>query len=232
MQVTPQSMADVLQILQTIDATCIDGDGLKWFNWLYLQVTQATASRVASGGFSDAEWMAALDVQFANLYFSALKSSLSGQPTPGCWQVLFDNRDQRLIARVQFALAGINAHINHDLAEAVVQTCEAGGASPQHGGTHYDDFTAINSTLDGLVESAKRTLHVRLLGDVLPEFSHLENTTASWKMSAAREAAWLNAEHLWHLRATPHFATTFLTTLDGFATVIGKTLMAPVPLPS
>jgi hypothetical protein len=32
-QPAPQSIADVLQ---TIDRTCDDGDGLKWFNWLYL----------------------------------------------------------------------------------------------------------------------------------------------------------------------------------------------------
>lgn len=37
----PNSIADVLQTMQTIDATCVDGDGLKWFNWLYLTVTQA-----------------------------------------------------------------------------------------------------------------------------------------------------------------------------------------------
>ena len=45
----PQSVADVLRIMQTIEATCIDGDGLKWFNWLYLQVTQAVETRIAAG---------------------------------------------------------------------------------------------------------------------------------------------------------------------------------------
>lgn len=69
----PQSIADVLHTMQTIDATCIDGDGLKWFNWLYLQVTQATAERIAAGGFADPAWLAQLDVQFARLYFSALR---------------------------------------------------------------------------------------------------------------------------------------------------------------
>jgi hypothetical protein len=49
----------------------MDGDGLKWFNWLYLQVTQAVEARVASGGFADPAWLAQLDVQFAHLYFSA-----------------------------------------------------------------------------------------------------------------------------------------------------------------
>jgi len=83
-QAAPQSIADVLQTLGTIDTTCIDGDGLKWFNWLYLQVTQAVEAQVACSGFTDPAWLAQLDVQFARLYFSALKSSLSGQVTPTC----------------------------------------------------------------------------------------------------------------------------------------------------
>src|ERR1700740_1631636 len=117
-----QSIADVLRTFQAIDAICIDGDGLKWFNWLYLQVTQAVEARVASGGFSDPAWLAELDVQFARLYLGALEASLSGSPTSDCWQTLFASRDQTQVARIQFALAGINAHINHDLPEAIVAT--------------------------------------------------------------------------------------------------------------
>src|SRR5271169_5018967 len=119
-QTAPQAIGDVLQILQTIDATCAEADGLKWFNWEYLQVTQAVEARVDVGGFNDPAWLAQLDVQFARLYFSALKSSLSGQVAPGCWQDLFDSRNQDTTARIQFALAGINAHINRDLPEAIV----------------------------------------------------------------------------------------------------------------
>src|SRR5579863_6808731 len=163
-----RSIADVLQFMQEIEATCIDGDGLKWFNWLYLQVTEAVETRVASAGFSDPAWLAELDLQFARLYFGALKKSLQGQPSPGCWQALFERRNQVPIARIQFALAGINAHINHDLPQAIVATCEVTGTNPQYGGKQYEDYTALNSTLDGLVESAKRTLQVRLLGDALP----------------------------------------------------------------
>ena len=52
----PQTIADVLAVMHTIDATCVDGDGLKWFNWLYLQVTQAVEARVNAGGFTNAAW--------------------------------------------------------------------------------------------------------------------------------------------------------------------------------
>ena len=228
-QAAPQSISDVLQILRTIDTTCVDGDGLKWFNWLYLQVTLAAETRVAAGAFTDPQWLAQLDVQFARLYFSALKSSLSGQAASNCWRVLFNSRNQGAIARIQFALAGINAHINHDLPEAIVATCQVTGTTPDHGGTYYSDYTALNSTLDGLIESAKRTLNVRLLGEALPLISHLEDTIAAWNVSAARESAWQNAEQLCQISSIPLLASSFMDMLDGLTTVIGKALLVPVP---
>jgi hypothetical protein len=228
-QTVPQSIPDVLATMQTIETTCVDGDGLKWFNWLYLQVTEAVETRVSSGEFSDPAWLAALDVQFARLYFGALKASLSGQPTPDCWQALFVRRNQIMVARIQFALAGINAHINHDLAEAITATCQETGTTPQHGGTQYNDYTALNTTLDALVESAKQTLRVRLLGDSLPPVTHLEDTVAAWDVSAAREAAWNNSEVLWQLRTVPPLSAAFMDTLDGLTAVAGKALLVPVP---
>lgn len=227
----PESIDDVVQTMQVIDETCINGDGLKWFNELYLEVTKAVQSRIASGGFSDPQWLAGLDVQFARLYFGALASSLSGQAAPDCWQVLFNSRSQTLIARIQFALAGVNAHINHDLPQAIVTNCQATATIPQHGTAQYNDYTELNATLDSLIESAKRELHVRLLGGALPPFSRLEDTIAAWSVSAARESAWNNAELLWHLEDKPPLASTFMETLDGLATVAGKALLVPVPEP-
>lgn len=220
------SVGDVLGIMRTIDATCIDGDGLKWFNWEYLQVTAAVEARIAGGGFIDPTWLSELDVQFARLYFRALEAALTGAPCPSCWQALFTRRDQTPIARIQFALAGINAHINHDLPEAIVAT----GQAPHHGTAQYNDYTDLNTTLDSLVDSAKRTLHVRLLGDPLPPVSHLEDLLAAWGVAAAREKAWNNAQLLWHLKAFPDELTVgFLDALDGVTTFAGKALLVPVP---
>ena len=228
-QAVPQSISDVLEVLRTIDATCVDSDGLKWFTWLYLQVTQAVEERVTAGGFTDPPWLAQLDIQFARLYFSALQAWLSSHPAPTCWRVLFNSRNQGAIARIQSALAGINAHINHDLPEAIAATCRVTGTTPDHGGAHYKDYTALNSTLDTLIESAKRTLHVRLLGGALPAVSNLEDTIAAWNVSAARESAWQNAEHLWQLRTISSLESSFMNVLDGLTTVIGKVLLVPVP---
>src|SRR5438874_4764557 len=89
-----QSVSDVIQTMQTIEDTCLNGDGLKWFNWMYLEVTRAVEQRVIAGRFTDPAWLVELDLQFARLYFAALESALSGQPTAGCWRILFERRDE------------------------------------------------------------------------------------------------------------------------------------------
>ena len=226
----PQSIDDVIAIMQTIDRTTTEGDGLHWFNNLYLQVTQAVQLRILSGGFNDPAWLSTLDVQFARFYFAALASALSGRAEPECWAVLFASRNQVDIARIQFALAGVNAHINHDLAAAIVATCAQTAITPAHGTPQYSDYTALNSTLDSLIDTAKQVLNVRLLGDVLPPANRLEDTIAAWSVSAARESAWNNSEILQHLQPIPTLSTNFLDSLDGLATVVGKSLLVPVAL--
>jgi hypothetical protein len=222
-----ETILDVLEGLETIAGVCVDGDGLKWFNGLYLAVTQAVESRVNTGGFADAAWLAQLDVEFARFYFAAVRSALTGAPCPGCWRVLFGVRDNVQITRIQFALAGMNAHINHDLCLAVDATCKATHTPPQHGTAHYHDYTAVNATLEQLIAQAKQTLKVRLPGDCVPAVEHLEDLIAGWDISAAREKAWLNAEHLWNL--PPVLAPGLMDVIDGFTGTIGKALLVPVP---
>jgi hypothetical protein len=156
--IAPASIADVLATMQTIDNTCDNGDGLKWFNWLYMQVTESVENRVAAGGFMDPAWLTELDVQFATLFFSALNASLAGNPCPGCWAAMFAVRNQTDVARIQFALAGMNAHINHDLPLATIATCNATGTVPQHGSPQYADYTGLNGPMDTLIEIAKKRL--------------------------------------------------------------------------
>jgi len=223
----PRAIDDVLHTLKAIDAICIDTDGLKWFNWLYLQVTDAVQARVESGGFSSAPWLAQLDVQFARLYFNALHSSISGATCPGCWNAMFSCRNNEKVARIQFALAGINAHINRDLPEAIVATCRAMQTVPSHGTPQYADYTSVNSTLDSLIALARHTLLVRLPGDPLPAASNLEDVIGAWNISAARETAWDNAEALWNL--PPALAENLKYSIDGLTTVVSKTLLVPVP---
>ena len=44
----PATIPEVIRIMQTIDRLCIAADGLKWFNQIYLDVTNAVGARVAA----------------------------------------------------------------------------------------------------------------------------------------------------------------------------------------
>ena len=218
-----KTIPDVIVAFTAIDELLPESDGLKWFNRLYLQVTQAVDGGVASGGWNRPEWIARLDVVFAGLYLSALAG-----PAPKCWQVLLDARRDVRLARIQFALAGMNAHIDHDLAIAVTQTCREFGISPVHLSPEYLDYCRVNDLLDGLVETAKKELLVGLLGEPLPCLQLVENLAASWGLRGTREGAWTNAELLWQAEAVPGLAGRFLGALDDTAALAGRGLLAPV----
>ncbi|MDE3198707.1 MAG: hypothetical protein KGN84_20335, partial [Acidobacteriota bacterium] len=132
---TPLSgIQDVIGAFSAIDQLLPDSDGLKWFNRLYLEVTRAVDGSVGTGQWNNPQWLARLDVVFAGLYLKALAG-----PAPKCWQVLLDARNDRRLARIQFALAGMNAHIDHDLSIAVTQTCREFGIVPVHLSPEYRD---------------------------------------------------------------------------------------------
>jgi len=226
-RVKPRSIADVLTIMQTIDATCADEDGLKWFNWLYMTVTEAIENKVAGGGFNDPAWLSGLDVLFAGLYFDALAGEISGGPCPESWKAMFSVRDQVKIARIQFALAGMNAHINHDLPMAIVSTCQATNTIPQHGTAQYSDYTSVNPTLDGLIDQAKQKLNVRLPGDPLPPVSHLEDLIASWDLATFREKAWDTAQSLWG--ESDAEINLRIGLRDAIVATLSAALLVPVP---
>lgn len=53
------------------------------------------------------------------------------------------------IARVQFGLMGINAHINRDLMLAIIRASEqTTGKLPKRNSPEYRDYTRINDILD------------------------------------------------------------------------------------
>ena len=76
------------------------------FNRLYLAVTLAVENEIARVRFRDTRFLAGLDVAFANLYFAALADP---SKAPKAWAPLFEARNRRSIAPLQFALAGMNA---------------------------------------------------------------------------------------------------------------------------
>ena len=152
---SPQSIDDVINVMLALDAALPGGDGLKWFNWLYLLVTREVQSSPPAGGFNNPAWVTRLDVIFAEFYFAALNRFLrAAGPTPGSWQALFENRHRQGVERIQFALAGINAHINHDLSLALLRANAELNLAPERGGPEHQDYEHVNNILEAILPQA------------------------------------------------------------------------------
>src|ERR1700759_2276013 len=160
----PATIADVIARMQAIDALLLPNDGLKWFNWLYLMMTQQIDLNPPGGAWRSPAWLTRLDVVFAGLYFTAVGNFLAGQSVPSAWSALFEARYRTGIDRIQFALAGMNAHINHDLALALLATDAELNIVPALNSPEHLDFESVNGLLNGLMPSTLTMLATDTLG--------------------------------------------------------------------
>jgi hypothetical protein len=115
-------------------------DAAGFFPAMYVRVTEDIGARIVAGQFDDGERMERLIDAFAGHYIGARTGRIA---VPRCWQATWDvaGDDRLLIA--QHLLLGANAHINHDLALAVVEVAAGVGGLE----ALEDDFHAINDVL-------------------------------------------------------------------------------------
>jgi hypothetical protein len=214
-------LQDVVARMSAIDQALPPTDGVSCFNKLYLEVTKNVLAGVGQATFADPRFLTTLDVAFANLYFAALRAFESGSPdTPHAWSPLFETRSSRTVAPIQFALAGMNAHINRDLPVALVDSFTAIGVAPSEDSAQHADFERVNALLATTEKAVKDLYFDELERRLDAEFHGVDDVVAIWSVAAAREAAWTNGEVMWHLRSIGPVERTYLATLDrtvGFA---------------
>jgi hypothetical protein len=222
----PGTIADVMAVMQKIDQLLPGSDGLKWFNLLYLMVTQKVDGPPASA-WKDAVWLTRLDVVFANLYFSAVAGFLGQRVnTASSWQALFESRYKVGVDRIQFALAGMNAHINHDLALALVQTDGELQLTPGLNSPEHDDYESVNSLLKATLPAGLQFLATGIVGEVAQDTGKIGRFLAIWDIKVARDMAWDFADHLRGLAGVSR--TLALAAQDQLTGVIGRSLLLPV----
>ena len=209
------SVEDVIARMQSIAAEVPDGDGAGVFNDVYLRVTEMVLERLRDGGvFHDDAFMADLDVRFADLWFTAYDSPVDD--VPRAWAPLFDERAAGGVLPIQFALAGVNAHIEHDLPLAVVRTCEAHGRTPYSPGVR-DDYEKVNDLLAGVEAEIRRSFLNELGQSVDDHLTPVAHLVSSWNIDKARDIAWVNMQTLWELRRVD-----FL--YDAYAAALARTV--------
>jgi hypothetical protein len=223
-----EAVARLDEIQAFVDANAPRGpqDGIASFNWMYSIVTKRVAAGLDEGVFADPEYLTVLDVAFANLYFDALRAYSSGTGEPArSWRALFESRDHPRVCTILFALAGMNAHINFDLACAVATAATALGQEPGTG-SQRRDYEAVNRILATEMRDIRQHFQNRLEDWVDDHvLGQIDDVIAKWSIDAARDTAWNNAELLWCLREDSFGRGLFLTTLDRLVGLAGRALL-------
>jgi hypothetical protein len=222
----PATITGVIALMQQIDALLPINDGLKWFNRLYLTVTQQVDLNPPGGAWQNPKWLLTLDVVFAGFYFNAIRGSLAGQSIPSSWSAFFEARFRAGIDRIQFALAGMNAHINHDLALALLTTNEQLNVTPAPDGPEHSDYESVNSILASLIPSTLTTLASDTLGVLAEDTGKIGRILAFWDICRARDLAWEFSNHLRDLTGLVRDAA--LDAQDAITGALGRAILTVV----
>ena len=157
--------------------------------------------RLRHGEFEQPRFLEHLAVLFSNAYFRAL-DDFEREPAAvsRAWAPLVEARSRKRVAPIQFVLAGMNAHINYDLPNGVVETCDSLGISPRDGSAEHRDYLHLNMILGETQDEVKEWLATGLLGVLDRALGRLDDVVASFSVVRAREAAWAHAKTLWQVR--------------------------------
>lgn len=224
----PTTVSGVISRLREIDAELPSHDGVAVFNGMYLTVTERIAAVIAdpAGGpirFRDSDMVAELDVSFANLWLAAYDADAARQTVTPAWRPLFQARGEGCLP-IQYAVAGMNTHIEHDLPIAVVSTCRARGLEPEN---IYRDYESVNKIL-ARVESPIRRSFLDATGreadDRVGPVVHLIST---WDINKARDLSWVTAETIWALGRTSFLRDRFLDSLGHTVGMASRALLTP-----
>jgi Family of unknown function (DUF5995) len=221
------SVAGAITRMEAIATALPAADGLACFNRMYLDVTGQVNSQLGQGFFADPAFMTYLDVAFANLYFAAVGTAGDPAAVPLAWRPLVQQRAAAGIEPVQFALAGMNAHINHDLPVAVVSTCAALDTTPE-AGAHLADYQKVDELLDAAEQSIRQSFESAPELAVDQHLSAVATLISNWSINSARDMAWTNSLLLWAVRDDPVAHGLFLNSLAASTELASRLLLVAV----
>jgi hypothetical protein len=171
----------------------------RYFCGLYLRSTRAMQEELAGGRFADPDWVGRLTLAFAGSYLDALEQWQSGDQVALPWQLTFEAPAE--LSPLVHELIGLNAHLNYDLPQALLQVDVDGGLQDERRAElRRTDFTHIDTVM--LRRLPEEYRHLRALGgpaasEVLARLLYPVNTLASRRwLVAARRSVWHNAAEL------------------------------------
>jgi hypothetical protein len=212
-----ETIADVVAALTAIrdaaaeDITAPAVDGISAFTRLYTIITQnvldTVEGRKPQREFEDPAFLTLLDLEFARRYLAALAAYSSGGAVPMAWEVMFRRRRAPGIRHVNFAAAGVNAHVNFDLTFALLKTWEtfAPNAARRRDYNRVNDIFA--DEMNGLRDSFEAFLSGVDGDGSAPD--RLGNLLSDVLVTWTRAMAWWAARVVWLFHGTPAYAAAY-----------------------
>ncbi len=208
------TIPEVIARMGQIDASLPRKDGVAYFNRLYLQVTKSVDAASADTTFEDPLFLERLDVVFAGLYFDAEATIGLGGDCPEVWRPLVQARAEHR-EPIQFALAGMSAHIHHDLPLALIQTCLEQGLAPEDDTAVHRDYQRVDAILARVEQQVAGWFDTGLIADI-EDVTPLktDEALAMWSIVGARDLSWDTAKVIWHLRRETRLEDAYLSVLS------------------
>ena len=196
---TAATIPEVLDRMAAIESALPREDGVAQFSRMYHQVTRLVDGAVDRSQFISGEFLTRLDINFANIFFAAYAADAGGYEVPRAWRPLFEARRKPRTLPIQFALAGMNAHIGHDLPVALVSTCHEMGLVPHDETPQHTDFQQVNRVLAEAAETIKGWFITGVLAHLDQAAGHVDDRFEMFALVEARSAAWDTSQLLWGL---------------------------------
>jgi hypothetical protein len=165
-------------------------DGIAAFTTLYHEITCGVQDAVTNGLFEAGTFIIDLDVAFARRYLDAIEAmTTEGGTPPLCWKLLFDKRSDADVPTLDYATAGVNAHVNFDLAFALLTTWDE-HPSPAERDAQHRDYCRINDIFYAKMNELQKKFHS-------PFANPLGNLFADLLVRETRDLAWDAAMRMW-----------------------------------
>ena len=222
-----ESSEDVIRSLTSLEQAFLarkDRRGI--FATAYLNMTKEIASGVETATFHDSAWVAKYAISFANLYRVALlayeRGDIAAVPRP--WLASFETSSKGKGLLIQDLLLAMNAHINHDLALALVEV----SIDPKRAERREDHF-AVNESVRHATDPVQEqvtALYAPTLRLLDLAFGRLDEEVANFSIEKARSNAWVSAVTLTNARDEAE-AVEVRQSISDRASLVAKLILKP-----
>jgi hypothetical protein len=225
------SVQDLVVELRRLENSLSVANGVKWFVRLYREVTEALALELTGGDLEDPMFMELLVLVYGNSVLNVCEDmERRSNRIARAWAPLYERRNDHRVAPLQFALAGLNAHTNHDVPIGLVHACRSTSIAPDSDSPQYRDYMKMTALMRRTADEVKEWLLTGAVAELDRTFGDLDDIVAIWSLQRARQAAWTSGEVLWTLRDNDGLTVAYVGVLDRMTGLAGRGLLLPTAL--